>query len=71
MTDDQTQDALDELRSLLREQWRQKEGKRVTKKFRRSVKRFLPRIIGRKATDDEVLFAVREDNESLFGPAGE
>jgi hypothetical protein len=65
MTDDQIQDALEELRSLLREQWRQKEGKRVTKKFRRSVKQFLPRIIGRKATEEEVLFAVMEDNATL------
>ena len=63
MTPEQIKEALLELQQILYQQWRQPEGKPTRKKFRRAVKRFLPRIIGRKATEAEVLLVTREEHE--------
>lgn len=63
MTPEQTEEALVELQQLLYARFRQPQGKRSTKKFRGMVKRFLPRIIERKATDRDVLLVTYEMHE--------
>ncbi len=60
MANKQIEEALVELRQLLREQWRRKDGRPATQKFRAMLKRFLPRIIGRQAHDDHVSFVEYE-----------